>query len=55
MIAYINSITSVWTVILDEVNRVVTYIDSYPVLYTVGLLFIMVTVVKILSRLARVN
>lgn len=55
MIAYINSISGVWTLIIDELNRVVTYIDSYPVLYTVGLLFIMVTVVQIFGRLSRVN
>lgn len=51
MVAFISSVGSYISLILSELSRLGTYIDSYPVLYLVLLVCIVLDVCMILRYL----
>lgn len=55
MITVFQTITTNINTLISEITRVCTYIDEFPVLYTIGLLFLILGSVTILSKMARSN
>lgn len=54
MIAFYSSLTDLINVILGRLSYYASYIDSYPILYMVGLLAIVLSAVSILSHLSKI-
>ena len=53
MIAFYGSCTELLNIILGRIGYYASYIDSYPILYMVGLLAIVLSAVSILGHLSK--